>query len=185
MSSSLHSHSLPSLPSLHFASHPFAAQPQWRVTRSSHPVSDESNAKKICSPRLTKDPSFLDKILLLNTNFLALAACSHLATLSWSCHLALALQHGMALALLTFTRVVANTDSLNASSPKRLFLHSTPGIFFGSNTTRTSLDRATALDARRSVSEICLRGGCRFHSAAQCPKARGLNLQVVASLLVC
>jgi hypothetical protein len=75
----------------------------------------------------------------------------------------LALQHGMALALLFSTRAIADIDSLNALSPRPAFLHSTPGIFYGSNTTRTSLNRATALDARQSVSEVCLRGGCRIH----------------------
>ena len=73
----------------------------------------------------------------------------------------LALQHGMSLTLLPSTSAIADIDSLNAFSLKPDILHSTPGIFYGSNTTRTSLKRATALDARRSVSEICLRGGCR------------------------
>lgn len=68
----------------------------------------------------------------------------------------------MASTLLPSTRAIADLDSLNTLRPKPVFLHPTPGIFFGSNTIRTSLDRATALDARQSVSGICLRGGCSF-----------------------
>ena len=151
--------------SLHSASHPFATQPRWCFTTSSHPESYDSIAKETCAPRLTKAPHILDKILLLNNNFLALAR-SHLVTLS--CDFAF----------------VSHTAFLHESHrwhrqpqrlerPEHLFLHSTTGIFFGSNTTRTSLKRATALDARRSVSEICLRGGCRCcHRQRKCLNTR-------------
>jgi hypothetical protein len=52
----------------------------------------------------------------------------------------------------------AGIDGILRAS-RQLFLYSTPGIFFGSNTIRTNLNRATALDARRLVSEICSRVG--------------------------
>jgi len=159
------------LTSLHFASHPFAAQPQRRFTTLSHPESYELNAERPCAPRPTKAPSFLDKIPFLNTNSLALAH-SHLATLP--CNM-VCLSH----CLLPQEPSLTSTASM-PSSPKPVFLHSTPGIFFGSNTTRTSLDRATAFDARQSVSEVCLPGGCRFLWAAHCLQARGLNSQVAS-----
>jgi hypothetical protein len=139
-----------------------------------HSRSYESNAKRPCSPRRTKGSALPRRdlfLLPLNTNFLAFA------------HSHLALQHGMSFALLPSTRDIADIDSLNVLSPRPAFLHSTPGIFYGSNTTRTSLNRATALNARQSVSKICLRGGCRSYSAAQCLQAHGLNLQAVAFFL--
>ena len=135
-----------------------------------HSRSDESKAKRPCSP-LTSPykrhrPPSTRPISPFPQHQL-----SRLRPLA-PCHLAL--HHGMPLALFPSTRAIADIDSLNALSPKPAFLHSTPGIFYGSSTTRTGLNRATALDARWLVSENRLRGGCRFLSAAQCLQAHGL-----------